>query len=1143
MASPTDIIVTPTTTYDEYQPAGTVFATLSAVDADIVDGDTFIFNLVGSSDFFEIQGNEVRLKAGAVLDFDTPQNYTITVRVQDFTTNDGTFDTFQKAVTILVEDVNEVTGTSAGETINGIAGLKNRIDGAGGNDTITGGNRDDVLTGSFGNDILNGGGGNDYLLGGTGTDTLNGQDGNDVLESGGEGGTLDGGADNDELIAGTASFGAAETLIGGDGNDIIRHVGLGSAEIVYGDDNAGNSANDGDDTVLFSTSSLGVKSTVTLGGGRDTLGFDDGSVIFTYAFADITDFTVGATGDKVDITEILDNITGFSGANPFATGHMRLAQEGAHTLLQVDADGTGSSSSYATVFRFLNTTATAFTASNFVSSGGATYAPSFNNEPTATITGSFTTTEQVVLDLKGKIQFNDLDNDVLSVTISVNEGVLNLLPKANNTLLVVGGGTPTLTITGTPSAINALLQNNNDGFSYQNDSDNPSGSVTLEVHVNDGGPDHTYTQQIAITAVNDAPTTGDPAPPTDPLAGGTEDQPYTVHASDLLAGFVDPEGDTLSVADLTAGSLATPNGTVADNGNGTFTVTPNANFNGTMTLNYSVVDQHGGKLEFQSRYYQIAPVPDAPVGSPTGTLAPATEDVNYTVTQQALLQGFSDPDGDTLTVANLTVDHGHVTANANGTFTITPDANFNGTMTLTYDVLDGDPSHTLVGRTRSLTVNPVNDAPTGAPTASLVAGTENADYIVLASDLLQGFTDPEGQTLSIAGLTASNGTVTNNNNGTYTIKPVTNFNGTMKLTYSVTDGAGGSLSGQTRSYSVGGVPSAPTLVKLSGGTAGELAANNTLVGTLSTVDPDGTGTFTYQLVNDAGGRFSLVNGNEIRVANGLLLDYEQAQNHVIQVRSTDDAGLIRNESLVIRISDVAIENIVGNASANTFVGGRGDDSFDGGGGADVLKGGLGNDTYIARGTETIVEATAAGTDTVRTAITYTLGSNLENLTLTGTSSVNGTGNALANAITGNSGNNSLFGLDGNDTLSGGAGVDVITGGAGKDTMTGGTGNDRFDFDALTEMGKSSSTRDIITDFARGGDDIDLSTIDASTKSTGNQAFTFIGTGAFTQHAGELRIVKEGGAIIVMGDVNGDGAADFQIQVDGTALLSKGDFIL
>jgi Ca2+-binding RTX toxin-like protein len=1115
-SAPTDIIVTPGTNY-EGAPSGTVVATLSATDADV--GDTFVFSDVGAipSSVFEIVANQIRIRSGVVLDFEAQATYTILIRATD---QSGL--SFEKSITIDVENVNEVTGGLGDDTINGVAGLIDRIDGSFGNDTIHGFDRDDVLAGGFGSDTLYGDDGNDELSGGDGADTLYGGEGNDILESDGGGGTLDGGNGDDELIAGLDLFGDPETLIGGNGNDTIRHVGLGALDIV--DAGADN------DIVYFATASLGVTSTVTLGSGVDTLAFDDGTLSFASPFADVTDFVPGAGGDKVDLSEILDNLSGYPGNNPFGSGgYLRLVQDGPDTLLQVDADGSGAGSSFQTLFRFQNTSAASFTAANF----NPAFTPSVNTAPQAVITPpSYSATEQTLLNLKGSLSVGDADGDALTVTLTVGEGTLTVSAGTSGAL-VSGSGTSTVTVTGSVAQINALLNTNpTSAISYLNGSDTPVASTQLTMQVSDGGPAATDTATIGITAVNDAPT----GTPTATLPGGTEDTNYTVAAATLLQGFSDIEGDTLSIASLTAS-----NGTVVNNGNGTYTISPNANFNGRMDLAYSVSDGHGGILASQARNYFVAGVPDAPTGSPTGTLSAGNEDTNYVLTVEKLLQGFSDPDGDTLSIANLTATNATVVNNLNGTYTIVPAADFNGTITLTYDVLDGT-GGILTGQTRPLTITPVNDAPRGAPTGLLPAGTENTSYVVSAATLLQGFTDPEGNTLTVTGLTASNGSVTNNGGGTFTITPATNFNGTMTLTYSVTDGAGGSLAGQTRSFSVGAVAGAPTSILLSSALAREFSANGTAVGTLSAIDPDGASTFTYQLLNSAGGRFAIV-GDQLRVANGLLLDYEQAQTHSIQVLVTDQTGLTRAETLLVRVGDVNPENIVGTAAAETFVGGAGADRLDGGGGVDSLRGGLGNDTYIARAGTTIVEAGVAGTDTVLSSMTYTLGANLENLTLTGAAAVNGTGNALANTLTGNAAANRLMGSAGNDTLLGLGGADVLTGGVGRDIMTGGAGADVFDFDALTEMGKAATTRDRITDFARNSDDIDLRTIDANLLAAGNQAFTFIGTAQFSRKAGELHVVKQGAVVIVEGDVNADGRADFQIQVDGQALLLKGDFLL
>ena len=114
-------------------------------------------------------------------------------------------------------------------------------------------------------------------------------------------------------------------------------------------------------------------------------------------------------------------------------------------------------------------------------------------------------------------------------------------------------------------------------------------------------------------------------------------------------------------------------------------------------------------------------------------------------------------------------------------------------------------------------------------------------------------------------------------------------------------------------------------------------------------------------------------------------------------------------------------------------GDQGNDVLEGGVGIDVMQGGTGNDTYIVDMSGDIVNEVAnEGIDTVESSITYTLGANIENLTLAGTAAINGTGNALNNMLLGNSANNTLNGGTGHDRLDGGLGSDVMFGGTGDD---------------------------------------------------------------------------------------------------------------
>ncbi len=139
----------------------------------------------------------------------------------------------------------------------------------------------------------------------------------------------------------------------------------------------------------------------------------------------------------------------------------------------------------------------------------------------------------------------------------------------------------------------------------------------------------------------------------------------------------------------------------------------------------------------------------------------------------------------------------------------------------------------------------------------------------------------------------------------------------------------------------------------------------------------------------------------------------------------------------------ALDNVItGNDASNRLDGGLGADKLDGGAGSDTLVGGAGNDTYVVDNVgDSIVEVTGEGSDLVLSKITHTLQGNIENLTVTGTAAVDGTGNALANLITGNSANNVLSGLDGDDKINAGLGNDTLIGGNGKDQLFGEDGND------------------------------------------------------------------------------------------------------
>lgn len=262
------------------------------------------------------------------------------------------------------------------------------------------------------------------------------------------------------------------------------------------------------------------------------------------------------------------------------------------------------------------------------------------------------------------------------------------------------------------------------------------------------------------------------------------------------------------------------------------------------------------------------------------------------------------------------------------------------------------------------------------------------------------------------------------------------------------------------------------------------------------------------------------------------------------------------------------DRLYGEAGRDSLIGGAGADLLDGGSGRDTLVGGSGNDRYVVDRLDRIVESRDGGIDTVIARHSMTLGKHLENLQLRGNADLRGTGNSLANELTGNAGNNVLNGRAGHDTLSGGAGRDsliggagndVLLGGSGNDTLMGGSGRDRLRGDLGTDLlyGGADAQRDVfvfrtdrdsavgaardrIYDFRSGVDDIDLSGIDANEDRRGNQAFQFTGR---TADEYSVWYVKKGANVIVRGDNDGDGRADFEILVAGVARLTADDFLL
>jgi uncharacterized delta-60 repeat protein len=363
----------------------------------------------------------------------------------------------------------------------------------------------------------------------------------------------------------------------------------------------------------------------------------------------------------------------------------------------------------------------------------------------------------------------------------------------------------------------------------------------------------------------------------------------------------------------------------------------------------------------------------------------------------------------------------------------------------------------------------------GAGADTMVGGAGDDTYVV----------DDPGDVVSEA---VNSGTDTVNGSVTYTL-----FGNVERLTLtgaSAINGTGNSLAnvlnGNAAANTLGGGTGADTL---NGGAGNDLllggADNDRLVGNDGNDTLDGWAR-TDTMVGGLGNDIYVVDNPGDVISEGASGGTDLVKSSV--TFSFAVAGRAELENLTL--TGTSAINGTGNAKANVLTGnsganilnggadndrlygGNGNDTLDGGTGADTIGGGLGDDTYLVDNAgDVITEAASGGTDLVKSAVTFSFAvagrAELENLSLTGTSAINGTGNAKANVLTGNSAANVLSGVGGTDRLYGADGNDTLLGGAGADTLVGGLGADRFKF--LT----TGEGVDSITDFASGTDKIQV----------------------------------------------------------------------
>ncbi|WP_116680372.1 M10 family metallopeptidase C-terminal domain-containing protein [Rhizobium leguminosarum] len=1021
----------------------------------------------------------------------------------------------------LGSDVDNLTyiGTTA------FVGIGNSLD-----NTITGGAAADTLSGGDGNDTLNGGAGADRLIGGTGDDTYVVDNAGDLVTEAADAGTdtvrtaLAGytlGNNVESLTyTGTASFtGAgnalANTITGGAGNDVLN--GGAGADILIGGagndtyivDNAGDlvteAANEGTDTVRTNLASY------TLAGNVENLSFaGTGTFAGTGNNLDNT-ITGGAAADTLSGGAGNDTLDGGAGADALIGG------EGDDTYI---VDNAGDS---------------------------VTEAADEGTDTVRTTLASYTLGSDVEnLTYSGTVAFTGTGND-LDNTIKGGAGADTLDGKAGADILIGAAGDDTYIVDNVGDVVTEATNQGTDlirtalsSYTLGNNVENLryTGSASFT------GTGNALVNTITGGAGNDLLDGG---AGNDRLAGGAGDDVYIVDsASDAITELVSGGTDEIRTA-LAAYSIAALVNVenLTYTGSANFTGTGNALANtitggiGNDTLNGGLgADSLIGGAGHDAYIVDnagdlVSEAADAGVDTVWTTLAAYTlganvenltyfgtaaftgtgNDLDNTITGGAAADTLSGGVGNDVLNGGAGADRliggtGNDTYIVDHVGDIVTEAANAGTdtvrTTLASYALGSDVDNlTYIGTTAFVGIgNSLDNTITGGAAADTLSGGDGNDTLNggAGADRLIGGTGDDTYVVDNAGDLVTEAADAGTDTVRTALAGYTLGNNVESLTYTGTasfTGAGNALANTITGGAGNDV--------LNGGAGADI-----LIG--------GAGNDTY-IVDNAGDLVTEAANEGTDTVRTNLASYTLAGN----VENLSFAGT----GTFAGTGNNLDNTITGGAAADTLSGDAGNDTLDGGVGADALIGGEGDDTYIVDNVgDSVTEAADEGADTVRTTLaSYTLGSDVENLTYSGTVAFTGTGNDLDNTIKGGAGADTLDGKAGADILIGAAGddtyivdnvgdvvteatnqgtdlirtalssytlgnnvenlrytgsasftgtgnalVNTITGGAGNDLLDGGAGNDRLAGGAGDDVYIVDSASDAITELVSGGTD-------------------------------------------------------------------------
>ena len=957
---------------------------------------------------------------------------------------------------VMVDLINQMAsgGFAQGDILTSIEG----VIGSAFEDTIIGNDGDNILRGGNGDDVIFGGDGNDIIEGGEGIDNLDGGAGIDTIDfsSSSTGVLLDLSGQNSAQTSSSNSLLTQSAIAPLDQYDNFENA-TGSAQNDELKGDAGDNILSGlaGDDVFIATEGADV----ILGGiGSDTLNFNDsteaiqvdlsagtfsGGLANNIQALSIENIVGSSLSDQIFGSAISNHLVGGAGDDTLKGGafddhldggdgtadtaiyegnradyEITQNQVGRFKIVDKRPDGNEGADIIENI-EFLEFADGIFEVSTLTLDNAS---PELGDDLVAP-----SNEDEVVIISANELLSNDQEFDGETITIT------NLINVKNGTAIILPSGD----IEFTPDQ-------------------NFNGVTTFTYEATDG---------ISLPSVAEVTLTINPVVDT-PIA--VIDNNYTVYTgeprlftkAELLGNDIDIDGTPIEIV-----SVSSPfNGTVELTQEGDVLFTPTGSPGAQYFFNYDISNDGGSTSDRGVVFSTIEDRVPVTAGDDTFEL---NQDQSLTITFEDLFENDSNQSTTPLNIQQITnVTNGSVSVGQNQDLIFTPDAGFSGTASFEYIVENGEGGEDtgLV----SITVNPsaVNTPPVANDDTG-INGIEDTELVILASDLLSNDTDSDIDPLQIISVSnPTNGAVELLHDGNVRFTPTADYAGTASFSYTISDGQGG-VANANVTLDITAVNDAPTNLQITNIEIEENSAVGTLLGELSVSDPDQGDTIAYAIENSEGADLFEINGNQVLVKAGAVLDFETQETYNLTISATDQGGLTTQNTFIIQLLDVVEDTtIIGTSADDVLEGSVNDDQIEGLAGDDILRGNEGNDVLIGGAGRDHLYG-GEGSDTAD----YSTSNSGVSISLT-TFGFRPYGVGFGGDATGDRlyDIENIVGSNFNDVLIGDNQDNSLEGGEGNDYLIGGSGSDSFVF-------KEGDGRDTILDFDADGSVFDKIIID------------------------------------------------------------------